>query len=56
MLGDVAIAVHPEDWRYKHLHGAEVWHPFRSEKLPIICDGGVDPDLGTGIAIKRKLL
>lgn len=48
MLGDVAVAVHPEDSRYFSLHGKYVWHPFRKEKLPIICDEFVDRELGTG--------
>ena len=48
MLGDSAIAVHPEDERYKSLHGAHVWHPFREERIPIICDDFVDPEFGTG--------
>ncbi|XP_057426797.1 valine--tRNA ligase, mitochondrial 1 isoform X2 [Lotus japonicus] len=49
MLGDTAIAVHPEDGRYKHFHGKFVVHPFNGRKLPIICDAVlVDPEFGTG--------
>lgn len=49
MLGDTAIAVHPNDERYKHLHGKFVVHPFISgRKLPIICDENiVDQNYGT---------
>lgn len=36
MLGDTAIAVHPEDPRYKHLHGALALHPFSDRKIPIV--------------------
>mmetsp|Transcript_10627 Transcript_10627/g.41279 ORF Transcript_10627/g.41279 Transcript_10627/m.41279 type:complete len:1065 (-) Transcript_10627:7-3201(-) len=49
MLGDVAVAVHPEDPRYTHLHGKHVVHPFNGKKLPIICDDVlVDMAFGTG--------
>ncbi|KAH7424251.1 hypothetical protein KP509_12G097300 [Ceratopteris richardii] len=49
MLGDTAIAVHPDDSRYKHLHGKVVVHPFNGRKIPIICDSIlVDPEFGTG--------
>uniref|UniRef100_A0A0E0KHR3 valine--tRNA ligase n=1 Tax=Oryza punctata TaxID=4537 RepID=A0A0E0KHR3_ORYPU len=49
MLGDTAIAVHPEDGRYKHLHGRYATHPFNGRKLKIICDAElVDPTFGTG--------
>jgi valyl-tRNA synthetase len=49
MLGDTAIAVHPEDTRYKHLHGRYAIHPFNGRKLKIICDAElVDPKFGTG--------
>ena len=50
MLGDTAVAVHPDDERYKHLHGAFVQHPFIDRKIPIICDAElVDPEFGTGV-------
>jgi valyl-tRNA synthetase len=49
MLGDTAVAVHPEDPRYKHLHGTFVVHPFNGRKIPIICDDIlVDMAFGTG--------
>jgi valyl-tRNA synthetase len=49
MLGDTAIAVHPEDPRYKHLIGTTVDHPFLDRKVPIIADAIlVDPAFGTG--------
>jgi valyl-tRNA synthetase len=49
MLGDTAVAVHPEDPRYKHLHGKHVVHPFSGRKIPIITDPElVDMSFGTG--------
>ncbi|CAA7043754.1 unnamed protein product [Microthlaspi erraticum] len=49
MLGDNAIAIHPDDARYKHLQGKFALHPFNGRKLPIICDETlVDPSFGTG--------
>ncbi|KAF0852931.1 Valine--tRNA ligase 1 [Andalucia godoyi] len=49
MLGDSAIAIHPEDKRYKHLHGKFVRHPFQDRLIPIICDSVlVDMTFGTG--------
>ncbi len=49
MLGDTAIAVHPDDERYKHLHGKKVKHPFVDRLIPIICDAElVDMEFGTG--------
>lgn len=49
MLGDTAIAVHPEDPRYIHLHGKYAVHPFNGRKLPIVCDSIlVDMNFGTG--------
>jgi valyl-tRNA synthetase len=48
MLGDTAVAVHPLDSRFKSLIGEHVWHPFREQRIPVICDDFVDPDLGTG--------
>lgn len=49
MLGDTAIAIHPEDKRYQHLHGRYAVHPFNGQKLKIICDAEfVDPTFGTG--------
>lgn len=49
MLGDTAVAVHPEDERYTHLHGKVVVHPVNGRRIPIICDAElVDPAFGTG--------
>jgi valyl-tRNA synthetase len=49
MLGDTAVAVHPNDERYKHLIGKTVTIPLNSREIPIIADGLlVDPTLGTG--------
>jgi valyl-tRNA synthetase len=49
MLGDTAIAIHPQDSRYKHLHGKFAIHPFNGRKLPIVCDEIlVDPNFGSG--------
>ncbi|KAK3524786.1 hypothetical protein QTP86_005463 [Hemibagrus guttatus] len=48
MLGDVAIAVHPDDPRYQALHGKQCRHPFTDRLLPIITDTKVDMKLGTG--------
>lgn len=48
MLGDSAVAVHPEDERYKHLHGKFVTHPLLDRRLPIVCDEFVDMNFGTG--------
>ena len=49
MLGDTAVAVHPEDDRYKHLHGKFVIHPFNNRRIPIITDSElVDMSFGTG--------
>ncbi|CAJ1083651.1 valine--tRNA ligase%2C mitochondrial isoform X1 [Xyrichtys novacula] len=48
MLGDVAVAVHPDDPRYQALHGKQLRHPFTDRLLPIITDTMVDRELGTG--------
>ena len=48
MLGDSAVAVHPEDERYKDLIGEEVMLPLVDRKMPIIADEYVDPEFGTG--------
>ena len=53
MLGDTAVAVHPEDDRYKHLHGKFVLHPFRDCKIPIVCDDFVEMGFGTGKDINK---
>ena len=49
MLGDTAVAVHPDDPRYKHLHGKYVIHPITGRRIPIVCDPIlVDMNFGTG--------
>jgi valyl-tRNA synthetase len=49
MLGDTAVAVHPEDARYRHLVGKQVTIPLVNRDIPVIADGQlVDPTLGTG--------
>jgi valyl-tRNA synthetase len=48
MLGDTAIAVHPDDDRYTHLVGREVRHPFQDRTFPIVADDYVDPEFGSG--------
>jgi len=48
MLGDTAVAVHPDDERYKHLIGATVILPLVGREIPIIADPAVDPEFGTG--------
>ena len=48
MLGDSAVAVHPEDERFKHLVGKTVDLPLTDRKIPIIADDYVDPEFGSG--------
>ena len=48
MLGDMAIAVHPDDKRYQHLIGRQVCLPLCQRSIPIIADTYVDPSFGTG--------
>ncbi|MBX3640824.1 MAG: valine--tRNA ligase [Nitrosomonas sp.] len=48
MLGDVAVAVHPEDKRYRHLIGRHVRLPLCERSIPVIADSYVDPEFGTG--------
>ena len=48
MLGDTAVAVHPEDERYKHLVGKTVILPLMNREIPVIADEYVDKDFGTG--------
>ena len=48
MLGDVAVAVHPDDERYKHLIGTRILLPIIDEEIPIIADEYVDMNYGTG--------
>jgi len=48
MLGDTAVAVHPDDDRYRQLVGKEVELPLTGRRIPIIADAHVDPTFGTG--------
>jgi len=48
MLGDSAVAVHPDDERYKDIVGQEIVLPVVGRRIPIIADDYVDPDFGTG--------
>ena len=48
MLGDTAVAVHPEDERYKDIIGTTLEHPITGRQIPIIADDYVDPEFGTG--------
>ena len=48
MLGDTAVAVHPDDDRYRHLVGREVELPLTGRRIPVIADSHVDPAFGTG--------
>lgn len=49
MLGDTAVAIHPDDERYKHLHGKKVILPLVNREIPIVCDTYVDMEFGTGV-------
>ncbi|MGN4188518.1 valine--tRNA ligase [Burkholderia gladioli] len=49
MLGDVAVMVHPEDERYRHLIGQSVRLPLSNREIPIIADDYVDREFGTGV-------
>ncbi|HZD60320.1 MAG TPA: valine--tRNA ligase, partial [Anaerolineae bacterium] len=48
ILGDTAVAVHPEDGRYKELVGLTVIVPIANREVPVIADDYVNPDFGTG--------
>ncbi|GAA1217918.1 valine--tRNA ligase [Pseudonocardia alaniniphila] len=48
MLGDTAVAVHPDDERYKHLVGREIELPLVGRMIPVVADEHVDPSFGTG--------
>lgn len=48
LMGDTAVAVHPEDERYKHLIGKHCWRPFPRAQIPIIADTAVEKEFGTG--------
>ncbi|XP_032958434.1 valine--tRNA ligase, mitochondrial [Rhinolophus ferrumequinum] len=46
--GDVAVAIHPDDSRFTHLHGRQLRHPLTGHLLPLITDATVEPHVGTG--------
>ncbi|MDR7300985.1 valine--tRNA ligase [Haloactinomyces albus] len=48
MLGDTAVAVHPDDDRYRHLVGTEIELPLTGRTIPIVADSHVDPEFGSG--------
>lgn len=48
MLGDTAVAVHPDDERYRHLVGRHIKLPLTDRTIPVIADTHVDPEFGTG--------
>jgi valyl-tRNA synthetase len=49
IMADTAVAVPPNDKRYAHLIGKQVWRPLAREKIPIVADELIDPEFGTGI-------
>ncbi len=49
MLGDTAVAVHPDDERYKHLIGKTVILPLLEKEIPVVADSYVEMDFGTGV-------
>src|SRR6476661_8872986 len=48
MLADMAVAVHPEDERYRALIGKQIKHPITGRLIPIVADEHADPELGSG--------
>ncbi|OPF78055.1 valine--tRNA ligase [Streptomyces antioxidans] len=48
MLGDTAVAVHPDDERYRHMVGTEIELPLTGRRIPVVADEHVDPEFGTG--------
>ena len=49
IMADVALAVHPDDERYRASLGKKVWRPLDRAPLPVIGDAGIDPEFGTGV-------
>ncbi len=49
MLGDTAVAVHPDDERYQHLIGKNVILPIMNKEIPVVADSYVDKEFGTGV-------
>ncbi|HEY5853040.1 MAG TPA: valine--tRNA ligase [Aldersonia sp.] len=48
MLGDTAVAVHPDDARYRDLIGTTLYHPITGRQIPVLADEYVDPEFGSG--------
>lgn len=49
IMGDTGVAIHPEDDRYKHLHGLHAVRPFPQANIPFVLDEYVDREFGTGV-------
>jgi valyl-tRNA synthetase len=49
IMADTGLAVHPDDKRYAHLEGKQVWRPLAREMIPIVADEMIDPKFGTGV-------
>jgi valyl-tRNA synthetase len=49
LMGDSAVAVNPNDERYRHFIGKHCWRPFPRVQIPIIGDEAIDPEFGTGV-------
>ncbi|PYI94105.1 MAG: valine--tRNA ligase [Verrucomicrobia bacterium] len=49
IMADTAVAVYPDDPRYRDLIGKQVWRPLAREKLPVVGDAAIDPKFGTGV-------
>ncbi len=49
LMGDTGVAIHPEDDRYKHLHGLHAVRPFPRAEIPFVPDEHVDREFGTGV-------
>ena len=49
LMGDTGVAFHPDDERYRHLHGKHAWRPFPRAAIPFVADPAVDRSFGTGL-------
>ncbi len=49
IMADVALAVHPDDPRYRESLGKKVWRPLDRAQIPMIADAAIDPQFGTGV-------
>ena len=49
IMADVALAVHPDDKRYRESLGKKVWRPLDRARIPVIADTAIDPHFGTGV-------